>query len=179
MLRGWFDAFRSDGGPTLYTFANRTPVTEDVRNVLIYVSFSTIFVAFLIVFPGIRKENLQPPEKESFFCSGRVSGNKILWGCANRRSRRAKERERCETRSRPALGKPPLVPLRRISNAWLPKRLRGPQSIPFHTPRETPRLSSTCIEKNQLFLNSYNIVILRKTACEVCFSGAVAIELPP
>ncbi|CAL1286667.1 unnamed protein product [Larinioides sclopetarius] len=56
MLRGWFDAFRSDGGPTLYTFANRTPVTEDVRNVLIYVSFSTIFVAFLIVFPGIRKE---------------------------------------------------------------------------------------------------------------------------
>ncbi|XP_054715837.1 dual oxidase maturation factor 2-like [Uloborus diversus] len=56
MLRGWFDAFRSDGGPTLYTFANRTPVTEDVRNVLIYVSFSTLFVAFLIVFPGIRKE---------------------------------------------------------------------------------------------------------------------------
>ncbi|GFW75524.1 uncharacterized protein TNCV_4427071 [Trichonephila clavipes] len=58
MLRGWFDAFRSDGGPTLYTFANRTPVTEDVRNVLIYVSFSTIFVAFLIVFPGIRKEKV-------------------------------------------------------------------------------------------------------------------------
>ncbi|GIY76094.1 uncharacterized protein CDAR_75831 [Caerostris darwini] len=83
MLRGWFDAFRSDGGPTLYTFANRTPVTEDVRNVLIYVSFSTIFVAFLIVFPGIRKENgstktAATRERESFFCSGRVSGNKTM-----------------------------------------------------------------------------------------------------
>ncbi|XP_022237769.1 dual oxidase maturation factor 1-like [Limulus polyphemus] len=56
MLKGWFDAFRSDGGPTLYMHSNRTPVIEDIRNIVIYVSFSTIFFAFLIVFPGIRKE---------------------------------------------------------------------------------------------------------------------------
>lgn len=56
MLKGWFDAFRSEGGPTLYAHANRTAVTEDVRNILIYVCFSTLFIAFVIVFPGIRKE---------------------------------------------------------------------------------------------------------------------------
>ncbi|XP_022246825.1 LOW QUALITY PROTEIN: dual oxidase maturation factor 1-like [Limulus polyphemus] len=58
MVKGWFDAFRSDGGPTLYTYSNRTPVIEDIRNIVIYVSFSTVFLAFLIVFPGIRKERL-------------------------------------------------------------------------------------------------------------------------
>ncbi|XP_076348725.1 dual oxidase maturation factor 1-like [Tachypleus tridentatus] len=56
MLKGWFDAFRSDGGPTLYNYSNRTPVIEDIQNIVIYVSFSTVFIAFLIVFPGIRKE---------------------------------------------------------------------------------------------------------------------------
>lgn len=58
MLKGWFDAFRTNGGPTLYSFSNRTPVIEDIRNIIIYVSFSTLFLAFLIVFPGIRKERL-------------------------------------------------------------------------------------------------------------------------
>ncbi|XP_076328080.1 dual oxidase maturation factor 2-like isoform X2 [Tachypleus tridentatus] len=58
MLKGWFDAFRSNGGPTLYTCSNRTPVVEDIQNVLVYVSFSAIFLAFLIVFPGVRKERL-------------------------------------------------------------------------------------------------------------------------
>lgn len=56
MLKGWFDAFRTEGGPTLYAASNRTAVTEDIRNIIIYVSFSTLFLAFLIVFPGIRKE---------------------------------------------------------------------------------------------------------------------------
>lgn len=56
MLRGWFDAFRVDGGPTLYSNSNRTPVVEDIRNILIYVTFSTLFIAFLLIFPGIRKE---------------------------------------------------------------------------------------------------------------------------
>ncbi|KAH7965040.1 hypothetical protein HPB49_002890 [Dermacentor silvarum] len=56
MLKGWFDAFRTEGGPTLYAYANRTAVTEDMRNILIYVCFSTLFIAFIIVFPGIRKE---------------------------------------------------------------------------------------------------------------------------
>ncbi|KFM72664.1 hypothetical protein X975_20221, partial [Stegodyphus mimosarum] len=36
MLPGWFDAFRVDGGPTLYSYANRTSVVEDIRNILIY-----------------------------------------------------------------------------------------------------------------------------------------------
>ncbi|XP_037561842.1 dual oxidase maturation factor 2 [Dermacentor silvarum] len=58
MLKGWFDAFRTEGGPTLYAYANRTAVTEDMRNILIYVCFSTLFIAFIIVFPGIRKEKL-------------------------------------------------------------------------------------------------------------------------
>ncbi|CAL1263790.1 unnamed protein product [Larinioides sclopetarius] len=56
MLRGWFDAFRVDGGPTLYSNSNRTPVVEDIKNILIYVTFSTLFIAFLLIFPGIRKE---------------------------------------------------------------------------------------------------------------------------
>ncbi|XP_037502502.1 dual oxidase maturation factor 1-like, partial [Rhipicephalus sanguineus] len=37
---------------------NRTAVTEDIRNIVIYVCFSTLFIAFIIVFPGIRKEKL-------------------------------------------------------------------------------------------------------------------------
>lgn len=52
----WFDAFRDNGGPVLYSSMNRTPAIEDIRNILIYISFSTLFVAFLIIFPGIRKE---------------------------------------------------------------------------------------------------------------------------
>lgn len=51
-----FDPFRDDGGPVLYSSMNRTPAVEDIRNILIYISFSTLFVAFLIIFPGIRKE---------------------------------------------------------------------------------------------------------------------------
>lgn len=52
----WFDAFRDNGGPVLYSSMNRTPAIEDIRNILIYITFSTFFVAFLIIFPGIRKE---------------------------------------------------------------------------------------------------------------------------
>ncbi|KAK8784509.1 hypothetical protein V5799_009126 [Amblyomma americanum] len=65
MLKGWFDAFRTEGGPTLYAYANRTAVTEDLRNILIYVCFSTLFIAFVIVFPGIRKERLVGPFTEA------------------------------------------------------------------------------------------------------------------
>ncbi|XP_043281843.1 dual oxidase maturation factor 1 [Venturia canescens] len=57
-MRGWFDAFRNDGGPTLYSYSNRTPVTGDVNLITIFVIFCTIFTAFLIIFPGIRKEKL-------------------------------------------------------------------------------------------------------------------------
>ena len=55
-MRGWFDAFRHDGGPTLYDHANRTAVTGDVPTITLCVVFITLFVAFVIVFPGIRKE---------------------------------------------------------------------------------------------------------------------------
>uniref|UniRef100_A0A1Y1M2Q4 Dual oxidase maturation factor 1 n=1 Tax=Photinus pyralis TaxID=7054 RepID=A0A1Y1M2Q4_PHOPY len=55
-MRGWFDAFRYDGGPTLYNFNNRTAVTGDVTLITFLAIFCTLYVAFLIVFPGIRKE---------------------------------------------------------------------------------------------------------------------------
>ena len=55
-MKGWFDAFRNDGGPTLYSYSNRTPVTCDVQTLTLYVIFFTIFLAFLIIFPGVRKE---------------------------------------------------------------------------------------------------------------------------
>lgn len=55
---GWSDAFRDNGGPTLYSYSNRTPVTGDVHLITIFIIFCTIFAAFLIIFPGIRKERL-------------------------------------------------------------------------------------------------------------------------
>lgn len=55
-MKGWFDAFRIDGGPTLYSYSNRTPVTGDVPLVIVFVIFGTIFTAFLVIFPGVRKE---------------------------------------------------------------------------------------------------------------------------
>lgn len=55
-MKGWFDAFRHDGGPTLYDRANRTAVTGDVPTIVICVIFITLFAAFVIVFPGIRRE---------------------------------------------------------------------------------------------------------------------------
>ncbi|XP_008557204.1 dual oxidase maturation factor 1 [Microplitis demolitor] len=57
-MKGWFDAFRNDGGPTLYSYSNRTPVTGDVNLITIFIIFVTIFAAFLIIFPGIRKERI-------------------------------------------------------------------------------------------------------------------------
>lgn len=56
VMQGWFDAFRNNGGPTLYNFNNRTAVTGDVTLITFLVIFSTIYVAFLVIFPGIRKE---------------------------------------------------------------------------------------------------------------------------
>ncbi|KAK7865905.1 hypothetical protein R5R35_005625 [Gryllus longicercus] len=56
MKPGWFDAFRTDGGPTLYSYSNRTPVTGDVQTITLYLIFFTVFLAFLVIFPGVRKE---------------------------------------------------------------------------------------------------------------------------
>jgi len=56
MTRGWFDAFRENGGPTLYSYSNRTAVTADVATLTLYIVFLTLFVAFVIIFPGVRRQ---------------------------------------------------------------------------------------------------------------------------
>lgn len=56
IMKGWFDAFRDDGAPTLYSFSNRTPVTGDVSIVAVTVLFATLYIAFLVIFPGVRKQ---------------------------------------------------------------------------------------------------------------------------
>lgn len=53
---GWYDLFHSSDGPTLYTISNRTSVTYDVSIVAVCILFSTLFFAFVIIFPGIRKQ---------------------------------------------------------------------------------------------------------------------------
>ncbi|XP_041979575.1 dual oxidase maturation factor 2 isoform X2 [Aricia agestis] len=55
-MRGWFDAFREGGGPTLYAYHNRTAVAADVPALALLVAALTVYVAFLAIFPGIRKE---------------------------------------------------------------------------------------------------------------------------
>jgi len=55
-MRGWFDAFRTDGGPTLYSHSNRTAVTGDSDLITVCIVFGTLFLAFLIIYPGVRKE---------------------------------------------------------------------------------------------------------------------------
>jgi len=56
MARGWFDLFRDNGGPTLYAYSNRTPVIGDSTSITLYIVFATLFLAFFVIFPGIRKE---------------------------------------------------------------------------------------------------------------------------
>ena len=65
----WFDTWFWDRGPVLFDSLNRTPAIEDVRNVLIYISFSTLFIAFLIIFPGIRKEVCDVDYSHALDCS--------------------------------------------------------------------------------------------------------------
>jgi len=56
MMRGWFDAFRENGGPTLYSHSNRTAVTADAATLTLYIVFVTLFLAFVIIFPGVRRQ---------------------------------------------------------------------------------------------------------------------------
>lgn len=56
MMRGWFDQFRDNGGPTIYSHSNRTPVTIDSQSLILYIVFITLFVAFIIIFPGVRRQ---------------------------------------------------------------------------------------------------------------------------
>ncbi|XP_063536474.1 dual oxidase maturation factor 2 isoform X2 [Cydia strobilella] len=55
-MKGWFDAFREEGGPTLYAYHNRTAVAADVPALALVIAALTLYIAFLAVFPGIRKE---------------------------------------------------------------------------------------------------------------------------
>lgn len=55
-MKEWYDAFRVNDGPTLYSHPNRTPVTGDVPIVAVCVLFATFFIAFLVIFPGVRKQ---------------------------------------------------------------------------------------------------------------------------
>lgn len=55
-MRGWFDAFRDDGAPTLYSFSNRTPVIGDISIIVVSILFVTLYTAFLVIFPGVRKQ---------------------------------------------------------------------------------------------------------------------------
>jgi len=52
-MTGWL---RTDGGPTLYNYPNRTPVTGDIQAILVCLVFATLFIAFLLIFPGVRKQ---------------------------------------------------------------------------------------------------------------------------
>jgi hypothetical protein len=56
IMKGWFDAFRDDGAPTLYSFSNRTPVIGDVSIIVVSILFATFYTAFLVIFPGVRKQ---------------------------------------------------------------------------------------------------------------------------
>lgn len=55
-MKGWFDAFREGGGPTLYAYHNRTAVAADVPALALLLAALTLYLAFLAIFPGIRKE---------------------------------------------------------------------------------------------------------------------------
>ncbi|XP_054285352.1 dual oxidase maturation factor 1 [Macrosteles quadrilineatus] len=52
-MTGWL---RADDGPVLYSYHNRTPVTGDLQVIIVYLIFATLYIAFLLIFPGIRKE---------------------------------------------------------------------------------------------------------------------------
>eukprot|EP00096_Caligus_rogercresseyi_P016540 TRINITY_DN923_c0_g2_i1.p1 TRINITY_DN923_c0_g2~~TRINITY_DN923_c0_g2_i1.p1 ORF type:complete len:546 (-),score=186.52 TRINITY_DN923_c0_g2_i1:259-1896(-) len=55
-MKGWFDGFRENGGPTMYAYSNRTSVYGDLSTITVYIVFITLFLAFFVIFPGIRKE---------------------------------------------------------------------------------------------------------------------------
>lgn len=68
-MKGWFDAFREEGGPTLYAYHNRTAVAADVPALALLLAALTLYIAFLAIFPGIRKEvNSQSMIKQTFVC---------------------------------------------------------------------------------------------------------------
>jgi len=55
-MRGWFDQFRDNGGPTIYSHSNRTAVTVDTQSLILYIVFITLYFSFIIIFPGVRRQ---------------------------------------------------------------------------------------------------------------------------
>ena len=50
----WFDAFKDNGGPVLYSSINRTAAIEDIRNILIYIKIDfNWFNLLLVILNGI------------------------------------------------------------------------------------------------------------------------------
>ncbi|GAV00180.1 hypothetical protein RvY_11066-2 [Ramazzottius varieornatus] len=57
-MRGWFDAFREGGGPTLYE-SERTAASHDNILIAIYTSIGALFLVFLLVIvPAIRRNKI-------------------------------------------------------------------------------------------------------------------------
>ncbi|XP_055352144.1 dual oxidase maturation factor 1-like [Paramacrobiotus metropolitanus] len=56
-MRGWFDAFREGGGPTLYA-SQRIAATHDNILIGLYATFAALFLAFLLIIPGIRRNKV-------------------------------------------------------------------------------------------------------------------------
>ena len=56
IFQGYFHIFTKTfaGGPTLYSHSNRTAVTADAATLILYIVFITLFLAFVIIFPGVR-----------------------------------------------------------------------------------------------------------------------------
>uniref|UniRef100_T1HMM5 Uncharacterized protein n=1 Tax=Rhodnius prolixus TaxID=13249 RepID=T1HMM5_RHOPR len=53
---GWWNGDEDSSGPPLYNVPNRTAVTGDVPCIAACLAFITLYIAFLIIFPGVRKE---------------------------------------------------------------------------------------------------------------------------
>ena len=52
-----YDAFRVNGGPTLYD-SNKTPVTVDVLEIGLIYAIVTLFVSFLLMLPGLSTKSV-------------------------------------------------------------------------------------------------------------------------
>ncbi|KOB73423.1 Dual oxidase maturation factor 1 [Operophtera brumata] len=78
-MKGWFDAFREEGGPTLYAYHNRTAVAADVPALALVVAALTLYIAFLAIFPGIRKEVRKPKDMTIAILTTTVDSKTVLF----------------------------------------------------------------------------------------------------
>ena len=84
MKTGWFDLFRTNGGPAFYPESNRTTVIADFSAITVYFVFGTLLLAFFIVMPGIRQRRLTIFTSVVF--SLFVGGSCLGWKKSNGRS---------------------------------------------------------------------------------------------